>query len=183
MADTPRLIETERRAGFAETLARRRVPLGFVVAVLTVVLARPTLTSLYAGMVVAIAGEMIRVWAAGHLEKGKEVTRSGPYRWVQHPLYIGSSIVAVGVAIACRSLIAATLIVIYMAATLTAAVRSEEAFLRRQFGETYERYRRSLAEPPTRRFSASRAIRNREHKAIAGLVAGFALLAAKFALQ
>ena len=30
-----------------------------------------------------LAGEALRLWAAGHLEKGKEVTRSGPYRWVR----------------------------------------------------------------------------------------------------
>lgn len=168
---------------FVDVLARRRVPLGFVVAVVAIVLARPTWTSWYAGVVVSIAGEMIRVWASGHLEKGTEVTRSGPYRRVQHPLYLGSSIIAVGVAIACRSLLAAALIFIYMAATLSAAVRSEEAFLRRQFGEAYERYRRSLAEPASRRFSAARAMRNREHRAIVGLIGGFALLAAKFALN
>jgi protein-S-isoprenylcysteine O-methyltransferase Ste14 len=166
-----------------ELLARRRVPLGFVITVFAVVFARPTWPSWRAGVVVAIIGEVVRVWAAGHLEKGREVTRSGPYQWVQHPLYVGSSVIAIGVAIACRSAVVAAMILVYMAATLTAAIRGEEAFLRRQFGETYERYRRSLAEPPTRRFSAARAVKNREYKAIAGLTAGFAILAMKIVLD
>jgi hypothetical protein len=34
-----------------------------------------------AGLFVALAGEAsLRIWAAGHLEKSREVTRSGPYR-------------------------------------------------------------------------------------------------------
>ena len=111
-------------------LARKRVPLGFVTAVATAVLAHPTQTSWRVGLVIAIVGEFVRIWAAGHLEKGREVTRSGPYRWSAHPLYVGSSVMAAGVVIAANSAIAGLLAVVYMVATLTAAVRTEEAFLR-----------------------------------------------------
>ena len=55
------------------------------------------------GGVVTLVGEACRIWAAGHLEKGLEVTRSGPYRLTRHPLYIGSAIIAAGVAIAAAS--------------------------------------------------------------------------------
>ena len=53
----------------------------------------PTLMSLATGGAIALAGEAVRVWAAGHVEKSREVTRSGPYRWTRHPLYLGSSII------------------------------------------------------------------------------------------
>ena len=66
-----------------------------------------------------------------------------------------------------------------MTSTLTAAIRAEEAFLSRTFGDTYDRYRDSRAEPMRRRFSLARAMRNREYRAMAGLAAGFALLALK----
>jgi len=68
---------------------------------------------------------------------------------------------------------------LYMSSTLTAAIRTEEAFLSRAFGDTYDRYRDSRAEPMRRRFSLARAMRNREYRAMAGLAAGFALLALK----
>ena len=161
------------------TLARRRVSLGFVAAIATLILAEPTWRSWRAGLLVAIAGEGVRVWAAGHLEKSREVTRSGPYRWNAHPLYVGSSIVAAGVVIAARSVPVAILAIVYIVATLTAAIRTEEAFLRGRFGATYDRYRRSTANPMDRRFSATRAWRNHEYRAIAGLAGGFAVLAAK----
>jgi len=164
------------------TLARRRVPLGFVTAMLALVLARPTWTTWMAGLAVAIAGELIRVWAAGHLEKSREVTQSGPYRWMRHPLYVGSSVLALGIVIAARSPVVAVAAALYMAATITAAVRTEEAYLRRTFGDAYDRYSRSEAAPVRRSFSAARVMRNREYRAVLGLTIGFALLALKILL-
>jgi protein-S-isoprenylcysteine O-methyltransferase Ste14 len=160
-------------------LARRRVALGFATALATIVLAHPTWGTWRAGFLVALAGEGVRIWAAGHLEKSREVTRSGPYRWTRHPLYVGSTIVALGIVIASRSVSVGALTALYMAATLTAAVRTEEAYLRSAFGDDYDRYRDSRAEPMQRRFSLPRALRNREYRAAAGLLAGFALLALK----
>src|SRR4030095_13817034 len=107
------------------------------------VLAAPTWGSWRAGLLVAAVGEGIRIWAAGHLEKGREGTRSGPYRWSAHPLYVGSSVMALGVVIAAHSVVAGVLAALYMGATLTAAVRTEEAFLRGRFGGAYDEYRRS----------------------------------------
>ena len=166
-----------------ETLARKRVPIGFLVASIALVLADPTWTSWRAGVVVALAGEAIRVWAAGHLEKSREVTRSGPYRWTSHPLYLGSSIIAIGALIASRNLIVAAVVIVYMAVTISSAIVTEERFLRRTFGSTYDQYKRAQAEPVARRFSLARARRNREHRAVAGLAAGFAILALKIVVS
>ena len=158
-------------------LARKRVPLGFATAVATAVLAAPTWGSWRAGFIVAAIGEAFRIWAAGHLEKGREVTRSGPYRWSAHPLYVGSSVMALGIVIAAHSIVAGVVAAVYMGSTLTAAVRTEEAFLRRRFGQAYEEYRHSQGEETDRRFSVARVWRNREYRAVVGLLIGFAFLA------
>jgi len=163
-------------------LARKRVPLGFVTTIAALILARPTWTTWRIGLLIALAGEAIRVWAAGHLEKGREVTSSGPYRWMGHPLYVGSSILAIGVVIAARSVPLAILTALYMGATITAAIRTEEAFLRRTFGDTYDRYQQSRGEQSSRRFSLARVMRNREYRAALGVLVGFALLALKVML-
>jgi len=164
---------------FMRRLARKRVPLGFIAAVVTLVLARPTWITWSGGLLVALIGECLRIWAAGHLEKGREVTRSGPYRFASHPLYVGSTVIAGGIAMAARSLAAAIVIACYMAATIAAAIRTEERELRQAFGSTYDDYQASRAAPMSRRFSLSRALSNREHRAVAGLLGGFALLAIK----
>jgi len=172
-------------AGFmvVATLARFRVALGFVFGVLVLVLAQPTAMSLAIGMAIAVLGEGVRIWAAGHLHKSREVTVSGPYRWVAHPLYVGSSVMGAGLAIAAASLIVAALIALYLVATLTAAIKSEEAFLRRTFGDQYDLYRSGVAAKRRERSAASQrpfrleqAIANREYRAVAGLGVSILLL-------
>jgi protein-S-isoprenylcysteine O-methyltransferase Ste14 len=167
-------------------LARLRVTLGFVFGAIVLALAHPTPRSLGVGLSLAAAGEAIRFWAAGHLKKGREVTSSGPYKFVAHPLYVGSSVMGVGLAIACASLTAATVIIVYLVTTLTAAVKSEETFLRRAFGEQYELYRESqrarVRMSPVaarRRFSLAQAIANREHRALTGFMIVTLLLVLK----
>src|SRR5688572_24864258 len=99
-------------------IARRRVPLGFVFGILVIVL----------------LGEAIRVWAAGHLEKGREVTSSGPYAITRHPLYLGSTVIGIGLAVACADPVIAAIVILYLGLTLTAAIRTEEAHLTEKFG-------------------------------------------------
>jgi protein-S-isoprenylcysteine O-methyltransferase Ste14 len=162
-------------------IARMRVALGFVFGVLVLILAQPTGRSLLVGMSVAAVGELFRIWAAGHLHKSREVTASGPYRFVPHPLYVGSSVMGVGLAISCTSVLVALLIAVYLVTTLTAAIKSEEAYLRRTFGDQYDLYRSGVAAKrrdrgSARRFSLSQAIANREHRAVLGFVIALLLL-------
>jgi protein-S-isoprenylcysteine O-methyltransferase Ste14 len=161
---------------FRELLARYRVRLGFVAAAAALWLARPTRQSLAAGAAVACAGEALRIWAAGHLEKGREVTMSGPYRLTRHPLYVGSSIMGLGFAIASNSVWTASLAAAYLALTIGAAIRSEERHLTEKFGAAYPEYREGRQSEVARRFSAARAMRNREYRSVAGLAGVLALL-------
>ena len=159
-------------------LARRRVPIGFITAVIVLWLARPTRSSLAIGAMLGACGEALRIWAAGHLEKSREVTTSGPYRFVRHPLYVGSTIMGAGVAVAANSLAIAVLVLGYLAVTLTAAIRTEEAHLTEKFGNDYPDYRNGRVSD-ARRFSLARAMRNREYRALAGFLAVLAVLAWK----
>ena len=107
------------------------------------------------------------------------MTSSGPYRYFSHPLYVGSSVIGAGLAIATANPIAAALIVGYLAVTLRAAIRNEEAFLRRTFGAQYDLYKQQRVVDATRRFSVGQAMANREYRALAGLVVSMLLLALK----
>jgi protein-S-isoprenylcysteine O-methyltransferase Ste14 len=160
-------------------LARVRVPIGFAASVAALVLARPTWRSILAGLSLAVVGEAIRVWAAGHLEKGREVTSSGPYRFTGHPLYLGSTLLGAGFAVASNSVIVLVMAVLYLGLTLGAAIRSEEAGLRAKFGDEYVAYRAGRAAGFDRSFSLERAMRNREHRAVLGVAGVMILLALK----
>ena len=160
-------------------LARYRVRLGFIAAVGALWLARPTTESLAAGAALAAVGEGLRIWAAGHLEKGREVTASGPYRLSRHPLYLGSTLIALGFAVASARVAAALLVLGYLTLTYAAAIRREEAHLTAKFGAAYPEYKGGRSSGADRRFSLRRVVRNREYRAVAGLVLVLALLAWK----
>ena len=139
-----------------------------------------------AGGAVACVGEAIRIWAAGHLNKSREVTSSGPYRWSAHPLYVGSTVMGVGLAIASGRAIVAALIAAY----LDRRADGGDQDARRRFCAA-RLAMRTIAigagtRPPIerrrdRRFSLAQAMANHEHRALIGLVLAMLLLALKAA--
>jgi protein-S-isoprenylcysteine O-methyltransferase Ste14 len=163
----------------AHRLARWRVRLGYVFGIVAFLLATPTPSSLIVGAVLGAIGEALRIWASGHLEKGREVTRTGPYALTRHPLYVGSAIMGAGFVVAAHNVAAAVIVGAYLAITITAAIRSEEAHLTDKFGGEYPDYRNGRRADATRHFSLQRALRNREYRALVGFAAVIALLAAR----
>lgn len=162
-------------------LARYRVTLGFVVGVICFALARPTWNTFFYGAAIAIPGELLRLWAAGHIDKGREITRSGPYRFVRHPLYLGSTIMALGFALASGSMVVVLLVMTYMVATLAAAMLTEERALDEKFQGAYSAYKEGRAQAVERPFTWARVVANREYRGAAGLVLGLAFLAIRLA--
>jgi protein-S-isoprenylcysteine O-methyltransferase Ste14 len=163
-------------------LARWRVPLGFATFLAAFLLSSPTKFTYIAGLSIALVGQALRVWAAGHIEKSREVTRSGPYRHIRHPLYVGSVLMGTGFVVASASVWTAALAAAYFTVTYVAAVRSEEATLDEKFEGEYSAYREGRATdvsaPSTRRFSMDRAFgMNREGRSLSGFVVAFVLLA------
>lgn len=168
---------------YADAVAKLRVPGGFVLIAAFLWLSKPSLPSLVAGLPVSIVGLAIRGWAAGHLEKNTALTDSGPYAWVRNPLYIGTLMVAAGLAIAARrwelgALFAAVFLLVYLP-----VVELEEQYLRElfpAFPEYAGRVRKLLPRAPSRRagktFQWKLYRRNREYEALLGFLAGVAVL-------
>ena len=108
-------------------------------------------------MSIAAVGELLRIWAAGHIEKGREITRSGPYRFVRHPLYLGSLDHGRRVSSWRHDPGARSLVVLYLGLTLWAAMRTEEATLDARFDGAYAEYREGRGDAVSRGASASAA--------------------------
>jgi protein-S-isoprenylcysteine O-methyltransferase Ste14 len=169
-------------------LARRiRVPLGFAFAALYIFLAHPTPSSIGTGSIIALCGVAIRATASGHISKNSELTTSGPYAYTRNPLYLGSSVIAAGFAIAARSwIIVAVLIALFLAIYLP-VIGSEEEFLRSRF-PAFDDYARQVPRlwPSFRRyaegagsFSRQRYLQHREYNALVGTAVMIAALVAK----
>jgi protein-S-isoprenylcysteine O-methyltransferase Ste14 len=160
-------------------IAHYRVTTGFIVAALAFWLATPRWSSFLIGSFIAAVGELLRIWAAGHLRKGQELTQSGPYRFFRHPLYIGSCVIGIGFTVVASHLLVTLLVLCYLVVTLLAATQLEEETLRNAFGEDYEKYVHGERSLSTRRFSLSRMVENGEHRSLFGFAAALAVLALK----
>jgi len=102
------------------------------------------------GTAILAAGLAFATWARMHLggnwsgtvtlKQDHELIRSGPYRFVRHPIYTGLLFALLGTALSLgewRGLVALGLI----AAAFARKMRIEEQFMRENFGDAYGRYR------------------------------------------
>ena len=169
-------------------IARRiRVPLGFLFAAAYLWLAQPTWTSLTLGAAIAAAGLALRALASGHVRKDSELTTTGPYAYTRNPLYLGSTIMGVGFAVAARSLWVLIALALLFAFIYVPVIRSEEAYLRAHFAQYGDYARRVPVFLPRLRaetgagggFSRQLYMQHREYQALLGWAAMVAALAAK----
>ena len=171
---------------------RWRVRLSYPLAVVVFWLARPTPRTIVGGGLIGALGILVRACAAGYLRKQKSLTVTGPYAYTRNPLYLGSAILALGLAVASNSCFAALLLSVYFVLFYSIVVRREEAELRGHFGVAFEEYARRVPVflprlHPLRSkvarnsaFSWAQYKRNREYKAAIGfaLILGLLLLIA-----
>ncbi len=168
--------------------SRFRVPAGYAVGALVLLLSHPTPRSLLLGLPLAALGEAVRIWASGHIEKTQRLATGGPYAHSRNPLYVGSVLMAVGVAVASASLWVVGAAGAYLAAFYPAVVRDEATFLRAKFGDAYAAWaaevpafvpRLTPAGPRSTRFAWARVGANREWRTALALPLLVAVLYAR----
>ena len=151
--------------------SRLRVPLGYAAGLVVLVLARPSPLPLAVGLAVAAAGEAVRIWASGHIEKTRSLATGGPYAHSRNPLYFGSITMALGVAIASASPWVILALVVYLVAFYPSAIRSEAAYVSGRFPQEYEQWSHAVplfvprltpAGPRRSRFEWRRVAMNKE---------------------
>ena len=95
---------------------------------------------------------------------------------MRHPLYVGSSAMGLGFAIASGTLGSALVVLVYLCLTMPTTARREEASLDRELGGAYSAYREGRTPGSDRRFRWSQVQANREYRALAGFALAVALL-------
>jgi len=160
------------------TRGKLRVPLGYAVGLVVLLLARPVPALLAAGCVLAATGEAVRLWASGHIEKTRSLATGGPYAHSRNPLYFGSILMGLGIAVASSSGWVVVALGAYFAAFYPSVMRSEAEFLRGKFPQEYEEWSRHVplflprltpATPSRSRFDWARVRMNREWRTAAAL--------------
>jgi protein-S-isoprenylcysteine O-methyltransferase Ste14 len=155
--------EVETKRSWQRVAKRIRVPLGFVFAVVFLVLARPSYTSLAWSLLLVLPGLALRGYASGYVKKNTELTMTGPYAWTRNPLYLGSMMIAFGFAAGARSLLLAVLLAALFALIYVPVIRGEEQYLRTHFSG-FEQYCREVPRlipwrGPARRTGAAGGVR------------------------
>jgi protein-S-isoprenylcysteine O-methyltransferase Ste14 len=158
---------------------KTRVPAGTVLGIVFLVLMHPSVRSLWIGGAIALAGALLRLWAAGHIEKGKVLTQGGPYALTRNPLYLGSFFMAMGIILAGQGYWLLLPFMIFFGVFYFPVMKAEEQELLHGYGQQFLDYvnRVPLFIPAFRKtapassiFLWSRVIRNREHRTAAGLI-------------
>jgi protein-S-isoprenylcysteine O-methyltransferase Ste14 len=101
------------------------------------------------GTALLFLGMAISIWARVELGRnwsnvvtvkvGHELVRSGPYRWVRHPIYTGILVALAGSALA-ENFWCDLVIVPIVFTSFWIKLRLEEAWMRGQFGAAYDDY-------------------------------------------
>jgi protein-S-isoprenylcysteine O-methyltransferase Ste14 len=165
---------------YADFVARMRVPSGFVLVAAFGWFSHPDIPSLAYGLPVSLLGLAVRAWAAGHLAKNQTLAASGPYAYTRNPLYLGTLMVAAGLAIAARSmglgaLFAAVFLLVYLP-----AIQLEQQYLHSLFPD-YAAYaarvpallpRMTPTPGAPRAFEWRLYVKNQEYQAAAGFLCG-----------
>jgi protein-S-isoprenylcysteine O-methyltransferase Ste14 len=166
----------------AAFFARWRVRLGYPLAAVVLWLARPSPKSILAGALIGAIGLWIRARAAGHLHKQQILTVSGPYAYTRNPLYLGSFILILGVAVAAHSVASALILFAYFALFYSFVMRREERELYQHHGEAFQEYARTVplffprftpakvSAETAGAFSFAQYKKNREYRAAIGFV-------------
>ncbi|MGI9626754.1 MAG: methyltransferase family protein [Longimicrobiales bacterium] len=141
-------------------------------------------------------GLFVRAWAAGQLQKNKELTVSGPYAFTRNPLYLGSFLIGIGVTLAGGLPLFTVLFLVFFLLVYWRTMDSERAHLTDQFGDRYRHYHREVPlfiprvrpyRPPpdlgqqSTSFAFDRYFRNKEWEAALGAGLAFAFLASRAA--
>lgn len=142
---------------FGRFLVRRRTTFTWIVPILLFICSLKwgiwNEWAFAAGAALLIAGEAIRFWAAGYIQKDNVIATAGPYGFVRNPLYLGSFLLAIGYVLmsglgACNSPVVSLVAWIAMIALFLlfhmAAILSEERFLCEKFGDDYSAYLRAV---------------------------------------
>jgi protein-S-isoprenylcysteine O-methyltransferase Ste14 len=155
--------------------------------------ASPSTILLAWGAGLSTVGLALRAWAAGSIQKDRELATTGPYAHTRNPLYLGSFFLGAGVMVAGGQWAFGMAFLVFFVLVYRATVLREISELEARFGESYRVYRARVpsvlprvtayegessdSAPVT--FSRTRYMRNREWEAILGAVAAFGLLALK----
>jgi len=71
--------------------------------VVILIIATPDARSIFIGFFLIVFGMFFRAWSSGYINKNEELACRGPYALTRNPLYFGSFLIGMGIAVAANN--------------------------------------------------------------------------------
>ena len=120
---------------------RFRQALGILFLIVLTIYGEPEKELLVPGVVLAAIGELIRMWASGHIKKDKSLATDGPYGFVRHPLYVGNFLISIGFLMAANLLWGWIVFVLFWILFYPTTIAAEDHKLHGLFGDDWTAWR------------------------------------------
>ena len=104
------------------------------------------------GLIIVYLGMVIVIWAVWHLKKGifggiepenELLIKTGPYKYLRHPVYLGMTIAMFGLPIAFESWMGMLAVLIIFLPTEIYRAKLEEKALSKKFGKEWDEYKKN----------------------------------------
>lgn len=102
------------------------------------------------GLLLMLGGRVLRLWAqtqmkhlfVGELavQKDHRVVKTGPYKYIRHPAYVGGTLSAIGIGLALSTWLGALIAGGVLIASYITRIPKEEALLASEMGDEYRNY-------------------------------------------
>jgi protein-S-isoprenylcysteine O-methyltransferase Ste14 len=121
-----------------------RQAIGLLLVAVCANFARPDSGWVVFGLVVAVAGQLFRIYAAGFIHKNKQLASTGPYALVRHPLYLGNFLILIGFTIASFNLYVTIAVVLFFLIWYPAAIAYEDSKLENIFQDEWREWSKNI---------------------------------------
>lgn len=100
----------------------------------------------WSGYILLLAGISLRMWSTLYIgqQKSKKLITDGPFSMCRNPLYFGTLLMAVGIALCFENLILLIFVLVVLVPVHLLVILSEEEQLLINFGPAYEQYKKEV---------------------------------------
>jgi len=138
-----RILRTGNRTGFMGLIDRIRYNeilrqvIGLLLVAVCAQFTSPGSKLVFVGLVIAILGQVFRIYAAGFIHKNRQLACNGPYALVRHPLYLGNVLILTGFALASANVYVWIGVALFFLVWYPSAIAYEDSKLERIFEDEW----------------------------------------------
>jgi protein-S-isoprenylcysteine O-methyltransferase Ste14 len=141
MGNRTGLLGLYDRIRFNEIL---RQGIGLLLVAVCAYFARPDSGTVIIGLVIALLGQIFRIYAAGFIFKNRQLASNGPYALVRHPLYLGNVLILIGFTVASANLYVLLGAILFFLVWYPAAIAYEDNKLEGIFEDEWREWSKNI---------------------------------------